>query len=291
MKVVTKGDCADSGRVLEGLEAAGPNDLGSARRLLEEWPEDVFITGPGIDALPLSEAAKAVVIFKQMRRMSPDSFVGNSFASSVADVFQKAAAHNCQGLSGGWWRGLNDEKAHLRIEGELSIQHGMPEQETWRNHDLFVHNWAPLGTVDGYLRPKGSSPAIYFKVSARNADTAVLQLKWNVGSPSEGSREYELNVVPTEALEILKHGLTPFLPENAGDQELQEMRTEAEENKKGSVRPAIEAIQGVLDHRAEVLAKAKELLQGAGAENVGQRTKERLSNLAEQVVPSEQDAS
>ncbi|MFC1611775.1 hypothetical protein ACFL6C_12505 [Myxococcota bacterium] len=288
IKVVGNGKCAQYHVVLKGLRAAGPNDLGSVRKLLKEWPEDVFITGAGIEASPLSEPAKAFLIFKQMDRVCPEAFVLQSFASNLADVFTKVGLDDCQKLSSSWWKGLNDKNEHLRIKGELNLKHGMRAVETWRNHELEVFGWNPLGVVEGYLHPKGPAKApVHFKINAQNAEKVSLQVA--VYTPdltkSTGSQcKYGVDAAPTEVLEILTKELAPLLPENAENDEIKELRQRAEETEAGSVKPAIEAMQKVLDHRSKVLVKAEELLAGPSTENVGQTTRSNLSKLAENVV-------
>ncbi|MFC1611776.1 hypothetical protein ACFL6C_12510 [Myxococcota bacterium] len=291
IKAVGRGAHAEYGRVVQGLKDAASNDLGSVRRLLKEWPEDVYITARGIDALPLSEPAKAVLIFKQMERLSPRSFILHSFASSLADVFTKAAVNDCQSLSGDWWIGLNDSKAHLRIKGELPADHTMQAPQTWRDHDLEIITWSPYGMVQCHLRPKNpaSGAPVRVQVDARDDSDVKIHvvLYAKTGVPIGSGHERKIEIVPTEMLEILKRGLTPFLPEKAENLELRELRQKAEEEKEGSVKPAIAAIQKVLDHRKKALDKAQELLDGASAKNVGRRTKERLGKLADEAVNPE----
>ncbi|MFC1611779.1 hypothetical protein ACFL6C_12525, partial [Myxococcota bacterium] len=137
----------------QGLKKANSNDLGSVDQLLEEWPEDIFITGAGIQASPLSEAAKGVLIYRQMKRLDPDLFADCAMASNIAEVFSKAAdQETCEELAGFWWRGL-EPKAPLRVQGELSLEATIPDPyPEWRApYELVLERWSPFGSIQGKL--------------------------------------------------------------------------------------------------------------------------------------------
>ncbi|MFC1611774.1 hypothetical protein ACFL6C_12500, partial [Myxococcota bacterium] len=290
--------------VANGLRAVNSNDWGTLDPILKEWPAEVFITGRGLEDSPMSDPAKAVVIFTQLKRSNPNLFVNQAHALNLADAFCAAARTQqvCDDLSIGWWKGLEeDPDAPLRIKGELSILTAMPKPNPgWcGRYDLHVEKWGTKW-VQGLLLPKKGGPKqppashrcpIRFKVDVQGTSKRNVTLfTANQEDPSEQGSGigHALEVMPTAVLEVLRDGLEGFLAEKTADPVLAELRAEAEKsrgtNVGGSARQPFDAIKAILDHRAEVLAKAEELLAGPTAENVGERSRTNLSKLAENVV-------
>ncbi|MFC1611778.1 hypothetical protein ACFL6C_12520 [Myxococcota bacterium] len=190
------GDRADFEFVARGLEALNKNDRCTVGKLLAEWPEDVFITGKGVESLPLSEPAKAFLIYQQMKRISP-SFVAKSFDTNLADVFSKAANQGvCNRLSSYWWQGNDDPDAILHLQGEASVEDTV---EPWCGaYDVEVVGCSPFGVVEGVLDPKGtegedegSAPAISFKIDARDEKSLpTLSLTWPGAPMTRAEKKY-----------------------------------------------------------------------------------------------------
>ncbi|MFC1611821.1 hypothetical protein ACFL6C_12735 [Myxococcota bacterium] len=286
------GDFPTQDFVTGGLRTAGKNDFGTARAILDEWPEDVFITGKGIQDLDVSDSIKAILIFEQMKRVNGSIFLRQAHAFSVADAFCSAANDKvCQELSEAWWTGLEDPKAALRIKGELSMEQALPRAHgvpsVWNGpYDLTIAEWG--NGVSGRLLPRQKPDerdwSLGFDLHGFERHVGKISLE----SPSFcGSRDQKTNniaVAPTELLETIVNGLQPYLPENTKNPELKKLRQQAEEAGDGSVRPAIEEIQATLDKRAEVLEQAKSNLEGATCKKVGKRTKKTLGQLADSAV-------
>ncbi|MFC1611822.1 hypothetical protein ACFL6C_12740 [Myxococcota bacterium] len=303
--------------VEQGLRSVNKNDSGSAHKMLDEWPEDIFITGPGLASMPVSDAVKAILIFDQMKRVDKALVLNKAHASSVAEVFSQAADEGvCKRLAEDWWTNGQSPTAHLLVKGEKSLKEVLPE--FWQKPpddagkllvgamlSLISSVAAALAVAGSQIKPV-SLPSPY-EITVTDWDTKKVRAKlFSKENPRETSQTLEFSIrlkdilittpdniawekvvktaeAPTELLVALVAGLAPYLPENTKDIGLRKLREQAEKEENKSVRPIIEALQAVFARRAKALAKAESLMAGATPEKVGRRTKKNLADLAKDV--------
>ncbi|MFC1611820.1 hypothetical protein ACFL6C_12730 [Myxococcota bacterium] len=277
-----------------GLKNASKNDLGTARKILKEWPEDVYLTGAGIEVLDVNDSVKAILIFEQMKRIDGDRFLLQAHASSLGDVFMqavdKAEDRDRMNLWEDWWIDPDDPEADLRVKEERSLDKAMPKffndpATVWCfPYEVQIDEWHH-GFASGRLYPdqakNDQARPLGFIV---RPDQVCLRPD---NDSSVNTLGLEMSTVPTELLENLVVGLETYLPEKTKDPELKKLRKEAEDKEKASVRPMIDAMQAVLDRRAEALAQAKSNLEGGTQEKVSKRSKKSLSQLAQEAVRPE----